>query len=228
MSAKPRKRSGHRGYTLVALMVGITVMTVLIAAVLPLASTQTQRDREEELIFRGGQIVEGIRIFRRSQGRYPISLKEMFEIRPRRALRKMWKDPITNSDEWGLIHFGQALGATTPIAPRLPRGVPTPVPSPTPTPLPFSPDEHKGDLGLGAPVPRSSGGGGPAGPVIGVYSTSRKKSFRSFQGHNEYDEWKFTEATMGLQGTGMGPGVAADTPPGGGVPVGVGGGPVKR
>ncbi|MBK6403975.1 MAG: type II secretion system protein [Holophagales bacterium] len=62
-------RQGRGGYTLVALLVGITVASILIAAVLPLASAQAQREREAELIFRGLQYAEGIRIFRRRFGR---------------------------------------------------------------------------------------------------------------------------------------------------------------
>ena len=52
---------------------------VLIAAVLPAASTQARREKEDELIFRGRQYAEGIRCFRRRYGRFPTSLKEMLE-----------------------------------------------------------------------------------------------------------------------------------------------------
>ena len=94
------KRS--RGYTYVALVVGLAVMAILMAAVLPLASAESQRDKEAELIFRGIQYAEGIRTFRKRYGRYPTTLKEMFEVHPR-TLRKLWKDPMTNSNNWGLI-----------------------------------------------------------------------------------------------------------------------------
>ena len=80
-------------------------MMILIAAVLPMASAEAQRDKEAELVFRGFQYAEGIRNFRRRYGRYPNTLKEMFEMRPR-TLRKLWKDPMTNSDKWGLITAG--------------------------------------------------------------------------------------------------------------------------
>ena len=64
-------RRGRGGYTLVALLVAMTVASILIAAVLPLASAQAQRDREAELVFRGLQYAEGIRIFRRRFGLTP-------------------------------------------------------------------------------------------------------------------------------------------------------------
>ncbi len=176
-----------------ALMVGLTVMMVIIASVLPLASAEAQRDKETELIFRGLQYAEGIRCFKLRYGRYPTSLKEMYEIRPR-TLRKLWKDPMSNSMDWGLI------GLTAPVAgvPVGPGGAPpgggggfsvatpTPAPSPTPTPGVTSPF---GDTGLGGPS-------APTGPVTGVYSKVRKKGYQTFQGHEYYNEWQFTESSL--------------------------------
>ena len=109
------EKRAARGYTLVAMMVGITILMVMIAAVLPLISTQVQREKEEELIFRGRQYAEGIRCFRRRYGRYPTSLQEMLDARPR-TLRKLWKDPITNTKQWGLVSAvaGAPMPGTTP------------------------------------------------------------------------------------------------------------------
>ncbi|HEY3350844.1 MAG TPA: type II secretion system protein [Thermoanaerobaculia bacterium] len=171
-----------RGYTLVALIMGMTIMAILIAAVLPLASTEAQRDKEDELIFRGFQYAEGIRGFRRRYGRYPNTLKEMFETRPR-TLRKLWKDPMTNSLNWGLVSLttGAPLPGTT--SPRPPGGAsPTPVPTAAPTP------------GFGAPPATATG------PVAGVYSLSKRKAFRLFNGRDVYSEWRFTEQTLMNQG----------------------------
>jgi type II secretory pathway pseudopilin PulG len=181
-----RLRHGRRGYTLVALIVGMTVMSILIAAVLPMASAEAQRDKEAELIFRGLQYAEGIRTFRKRYGRYPNTLKEMYEVRPR-TLRKLWKDPITNSNNWGLITFtgvpltpdrlgGQGQGALKP----------TPTPAPTPQAGTFGAPGNPGDA--------------PPGPVTGVYSTSKKKGYRLFAGRENYNEWRFTEQTLLNQG----------------------------
>jgi type II secretory pathway pseudopilin PulG len=183
-----------KGYTLVALMVGLTVMSILIAAVLPLASTEAQRDKEDELIFRGFQYAEGIRTFRRRYGRYPNTLKEMFEIRPR-TLRKLWKDPITNSDNWGIVSLttGAPLpGTTSPAPPGGGSMAPTPVPTAAPTP------------GFGAPPSTTTG------PVMGVYSLSKKKSLRLFNGRDTYNQWQFTEKTLMNQT----PGLPAQAAPG--------------
>ena len=94
-------RRGRGGYTLVALLVGMTVASILIAAVLPLASAQAQREREAELIFRGLQYSEGIRVFRRRFGRYPESLEVLVS---EHYIRKVPIDPFTKSpDTWELV-----------------------------------------------------------------------------------------------------------------------------
>ena len=190
-------RKSNRGYTLVALVIGMTVMAVLMAAVLPMASAEAQRDKEAELIFRGTQYAEGIRTFRKRYGRYPNTLKEMFEIRPR-TLRKLWKDPMTNSLSWGLI----TQASVVPLPPDRRQGgtgspSPTPVPTAQPTPG-----------GFGAPPDADA----PPGPIMGVYSKSKKKGYRQFTGRENYNEWRFTEQTILNQGsapcrTTAGPGV---------------------
>ena len=175
-------RRGSRGYTLVALIVGMTVMSILIAAVLPLASTEAQRDKEAELIFRGIQYAEGIRTFRKRYGRYPNTLKEMYEVRPR-TLRKLWKDPMTNSNNWGLI----TLTSGAPLPGARPGGMPGGgplAPTPLPTPRPGT---------AGSP---GNPGDAPPGPITGVYSTSKKKGYRLFTGRENYNEWRFTEQTI--------------------------------
>ncbi len=209
-----RWRTSRRGYTLVALMVGLTVMLVLIAAVLPLASVQAQRDREEELIFRGLQIAEGIRVFRRKYGRYPTTVKEMFEVRPR-TLRKLWKDPMTKDGQWGIISIA---GAPLPGQAGMPGGVSTGLPTPTPGPTPGA----AGSPGMPGGPP------GALGPVMGVYSLSTQKGYRLYQGRETYNEWRFTEQTLGFGATGPetpgglpGPGIGGTgpvpQPPGGGL-----------
>jgi type II secretory pathway pseudopilin PulG len=174
-----------RGYTLVALIVGLTVMAILIAGVLPMASAEAQRDKEAELIFRGFQYAEGIRNFRRRFGRYPNALKEMFEMRPR-TMRKLWKDPMTNSDKWGLL-TAAGVPVTTTGGGALLGGVLARTPAPTPTVSPFSTPSTGG---TGSP------GDQPPGPIMGVYSTSKKKGYRLFTGRQNYNEWRFTEQTL--------------------------------
>lgn len=198
--AAGRLRRGG-GYTLVALLVGMTVASILIAAVLPLASAQVQREKEAELVFRGLQYAEGIRVFRRRFGRYPNSLGELLEVKPR-SVRQLWKDPMTKDGEWGII----SLEGTAVVPPSTGlKGRPTPTPTPKPTPSPFK-------------SPPGAGGGDRTGPVMGVYSKSTERGYRLWEGREAYNEWKFTEASL----VGGAPGIGS----GGGPGPGVGGAPM--
>ena len=197
-------RRGRGGYTLVALLVAMTVASILIASVLPLASAQAQREREAELIFRGLQYAEGVRVFRRRFGRYPNDLKELLEVKPR-SVRKLWKDPMTKDGEWGIVST-----SGSPLQPG--GGAPTGLPTPTPTPTP-------------GPFARTGPGQGAGGPVMGVHSKSTARGYRIWEGREAYNEWHFTEASLFTtpgsgesSGTGPGPGIGggaeAPLPPG--------------
>ncbi|HET9794308.1 MAG TPA: type II secretion system protein [Thermoanaerobaculia bacterium] len=97
---------GQRGYTLVAIMIFITLLSIAILAVSPSVSMMMRRDREQELLFRGKQYAQAILNFQKRQGRFPLNLKELMSTKPRSA-RKLFKEPMCNCDDWGLIRVGQ-------------------------------------------------------------------------------------------------------------------------
>ena len=94
------------GYTLVALVVALAIMSIMMGVAVQTVAFQMQRERETELIFRGRQYVEAIRLFKTKFGRNPMSLKEIWEADPR-VIRQDFKDPITDSHNWGLVFVGQ-------------------------------------------------------------------------------------------------------------------------
>jgi type II secretory pathway pseudopilin PulG len=155
------------GYTLVAVVIGIAILTILIAAVAPSIATIMKREKEDELIFRGRQYARAIALFQRRYGRFPNELKELYENRPR-TIRHLWKDPVCNCD-W------QPLIQGTPDA--LPSNSVMPgAPPPTPTPKSvFGPADQ----------PKT------VGPIIGVRSTIHKEALRQWRGSKFYDEWRF-------------------------------------
>ena len=150
----------------------IAVMAIMMAAAVEIASFQAQREKEAELIFRGQQYVEGIRLYRQKYGRYPMRMKELWEADPR-VLRKKWTDPITGSDHWGVIFQGEEGRELQPSKPWGDR-----VPEPTPTRTPVF-EHQRGDEGE------------KVGPIIGVHSLSTKTSIKVYEGRTEYDMWKF-------------------------------------
>ena len=209
------RRRSEAGYTLVALVIGMAVLAILLAAVGPMLSTIMKRDREEELIFRGRQYARAIQAFQKRYGRFPNTLKEMMENRPR-TIRKLWKDPMCRCDNWKLLILGTPdavpFSAGPPgqpgAAPRVPPAAP-----PTPTPNAFS--------SFGQPNQ------GPAnGPIVGVRSKVHEEGLREWRGHKYYDEWAFIagDADSEVPGAAVGsqpkplPGPLLPTPPPGSVP----------
>ncbi len=174
--------SAQAGYTLVALVMVIAVMSIMMAAAVEIVSFQAQREREAELIFRGEQYVEAIRLYRQKYGRYPMRMKELWEADPR-VLRREWKDPITGSEEWGLVFLGQegqqlagpGPGRRSPLDPPRPQATGTPA---------FGDRPGGGEPGPG-------GGGERVGPIIGVHSLSKDASIKIYKGRATYDTWEF-------------------------------------
>ena len=176
MVRRPRQRPDPAGYALVALVVIVAVMNVLVAASLPYWSQVVKRDKEAELIFRGLQYAEAIRVFQKSFNRLPNTLDELIEVNPR-SIRRLWKDPMTESGEWDLVRAtagrggaGQTGGQTG--GQDLARGT--------------APGDGREDE-------EGSGPQGPAaGPIVGVQSRSDDEALRTFMGATSYSKWQFT------------------------------------
>lgn len=167
------------GYNLVMLMVLLTILNVVLAASLPAWSNVIRRDKEEELIFRGLQYAEAIRVFQNRFQRPPIRLEELVEVEPR-SIRQLWKDPMTESGKWALIPL---QGPTAPLQ-RQDSGLD---------------EDEQGRDRDGEDGEDSEGGFGGSkkqdvqvGPFKGVHSRSGKTSIKVFNGKERYDEWHFT------------------------------------
>jgi type II secretory pathway pseudopilin PulG len=182
-----RRARPPAGFTLVGMVIVFTVMTVLVAAAMPLWSKMMQRHREEELIFRGLQYAEAIRVFQLRNGRLPIQLEELLKVRPR-CIRQLWKDPMTESGDWGLIYAQPAGGGRGQrVGRRRTSGV--------------APGQRQQPPSFGGSGPRPLGGEerGPQGrtaqavaPIIGVHSLSDEAAAKSFLGGGSYRDWQFT------------------------------------
>ncbi len=94
------------GYNLVFLAVMITVLNILVVKALPLWSAVIQREKEEELIFRGLQYAEAIRVYEKRTGGLPTKLEQLIEREPR-SIRQLWKNPLDEDGCWELIPPGQ-------------------------------------------------------------------------------------------------------------------------
>jgi len=206
------RAGGESGYTLVIVVLAIAIMSILMGVAVQTVEFQMRREREAELIFRGEQYVEAIRLFRMKYGRYPMRLQEIWEANPR-VVRKAWKDPITDSDDWGLIFLGQGGRR---IGPQNPLGQ-TPQATQTVTYQGDRPSEDDT-----SPFATGDKDGEKIGPIVGVHSKSCDESIKVYQGRTTYCEWQFVFREEGSTRLGGG------APPGGyrpgGPPVPPGGG----
>lgn len=109
LNGKPGKR-GQGGFTYLGVLMLIALMGIGLAATGELWSTVAQRERERELLWVGTQYAQALRSYYRSSpglAQYPQALDELLEDarypNPRRHLRKLYRDPVTGSDDWGLL-----------------------------------------------------------------------------------------------------------------------------
>jgi type II secretory pathway pseudopilin PulG len=91
----------QKGYSLLILLFAVAVLTIGLLIAVPVWNTQVQRERETELIFRGNQYVEAIRLYQlKKPGQYPKKIEVLVK---ERCLRKLFKDPMTKEGLWNLI-----------------------------------------------------------------------------------------------------------------------------
>lgn len=190
-----RRRQPSTGYTLVGLLVIFTVMSIVVAAALPMWSQAVQRDREEELIFRGLQYAEAIRVFQLRNGRFPVRLDELADVRPR-CIRRLWRDPMTKEGQWGLILAQGApdrQGRVGEVAPD---------------------QQSAGTIGGSGPRPLGGeaaaretrrGSSRTVAAIIGVHSLSDDKPIKDFFDGQKYSDWRFSAQILPM------PAVAPDT-----------------
>jgi hypothetical protein len=146
MTARNPKRDpkyGQRGYAL--LMMIFLVATMMTFAVMATVSikAQGQRQKEDELAWRGNQYVRAIRLFYKKNGRFPKTIDELtaYHTDQPNFIRKAYKDPMNKADgTWRLIYVlpnGQLQGSVMhtqlqgampiagPLGGNLPSGTPT-------------------------------------------------------------------------------------------------------
>jgi type II secretory pathway pseudopilin PulG len=187
-----RARRGEAGYNLVVLVVALTVLSILVAAALPLWSQAIRRDKEEELISRGLQYAEGIRVFQHRFGRLPVRLEELVEVEPR-CLRKLWKDPLTEDGRWAPVFAGTE---EVPVPPEPPDGR-------TRGRRDLPRDPEPGDS-LDPNAPPEEGQEVAVGPIIGVRSRSHEESVLNFLGQTRHDRWVFRADVFALRPNALG------------------------
>ena len=196
---------GEAGYSMVALMASVAIMLIMLGAATPGWRYLSKNDREEELIFRGGQIADAIQRYQRKNGNaLPPSLDVLVK---GKFLRKAYKDPMVPDGKWRFLRPGEI------VTPGAPPGAPGQPRQPGRPGSPGGPGgSAPGVLPPGATSPGSTpgtrpiGDGGPLGSTIqGVASRSTDKSLRIFNGRERYNEWLFVPGQPRVIGRPMAP-----------------------
>jgi hypothetical protein len=153
--------AAKKGYLVIMLMMAVFAITIGLLFAVPVWQTEVRREKEEELIFRGKQYVEAVRLFvRKNPGRFPSNLKELLD---KKFIRKLYKDPMTETGEWNLILNPVAAGLS-PGAGGEPQVYVVP---------------EKALSSVRQPI------------ILGVVSSSTKTSVKIYNDQETYDKWLF-------------------------------------
>jgi len=159
----------NKGYILILLLIIIFVLTLSLLVAVPVLETEIRREKEEELIFRGKQYVEAIRLYQQKKpGAYPSSLEELVK---QKCLRKLYPDPMFPTGDWNLLLIPPVTVSTLASAQPGTAQLGT-----TEKLLVVSPETIKR---IRNPQ------------IVGVVSSSTKKSIKIYNGEEYYHLWLF-------------------------------------
>ena len=172
------------GYVLIMLLFVVTAMGIGLLVAVPVWQTQIQREKEEELIFRGKQYVEAVRVFQiKKPGTFPKTLEELVE---EKCLRRPFKDPMSPDGDWNIILLPQGFqgGANRPGS----------VGAPSQVQRGGGVRIDRGQAFTAQSIlvaPKSALSSIRNVQILGVVSSCTKKSFRVYNDQESYDKWFF-------------------------------------
>ncbi len=215
------KKQNDRGYALIGLMGVIMFALILTTVAAPSLKLESQREKEEEMLWRGQQVAWAISRYKRLRGNaYPTDLNELVQgieigtkkirlLRPSALCDPMM--PCVGETNWRLVHPGDPLPKELldaivstqekrqmPVNPQnlseLARFAQIGA-----TKLPGQPADTQLDGNIG-PVGGANQGDDSSsdpdskfkrGPIIGVVSKKSDRMFRSYFGIEQYDHALF-------------------------------------
>ncbi|MEO8387795.1 type II secretion system protein [Polaromonas sp.] len=115
--ARACHRSQIRGFTYLGLLILVAIIGIVSTATLQLGSLVARRAAEEELLAIGAEFQAALSSYATAtpsgQKRTPTSLNDLLRDPRypgvRRHLRKLYSDPITGKDEWGIVQMGSEI-----------------------------------------------------------------------------------------------------------------------
>lgn len=131
-SGSPRalvRRPESEGFTYLGLLFIVAIMGLAMALAAQVWETSIRREKERELLFVGNQIRQAIGSYYAEMPdgvkRYPRRLEDLLQDNRypgiKRHLRKLYRDPVTGNDKWGLVLSDeggiQGIYSLSPLAP---------------------------------------------------------------------------------------------------------------
>jgi type II secretory pathway pseudopilin PulG len=172
---------GQEGYTLAALIVILTLMSIIVAFTVPDQwSMIMKRERDKQTIFLMKQYARAIMNWQtKHNNTVPASLEQLHEARKPRLVRgkEIWPMPLTGSEKDWILVPPQALMPNAPTAPPgTPPGAP-PVAQPGQPAFKLNKDASPPDY---------------KGPFVAVRPNFSGKSFIALNKAEDYSEWVYT------------------------------------
>lgn len=101
----------HAGFTYMGVLFAVAFLGVSLALIGSVWKTSQQRENEQELLFIGDQFRSAIKSYYESTPsaikQYPKSFEQLIKddryVVPQRYLRRVYRDPITNGFDWGIV-----------------------------------------------------------------------------------------------------------------------------
>jgi type II secretory pathway pseudopilin PulG len=181
--------SAQEGFSLAALIVILTIISIVIAYTVPAQwSMVMKRERDRQTIFLMKQFARGILTFSEKHGgAAPLSLQQMQDARKPLVLRNggKWPCPLTGKEDGWILVPDTAIDRTGQGVPFTPGGGSRLSPQNPPVPVQAGarpPSKLRKELS-----PKDY-----AGPFIGVRPNATGKSFIAFNGAEDYSEWVYT------------------------------------
>ncbi len=92
---------------LLVVLLMMSMLILVLATAAPRMTTQIERQREKDMVFRAKQYVIGIQRYYHKFGAYPPNLDRLKQTNGVHYLREAWRDPMTRHGKWFFIHYGQ-------------------------------------------------------------------------------------------------------------------------
>ncbi len=98
-------RKNQRGFALLFIFALAGIASVMLYMELPRAVFESQRAKEDLLVYRGGEYQRALQLYYRKFRKFPQSIEELEKSSGQRFLRKRFIDPMTGKDEWRIVNI---------------------------------------------------------------------------------------------------------------------------